>query len=133
MGHMGGGGVMKDRKFICPYCNEIADYIDSCEYYSNGRSYGMMYICWPCDATVGVHEGTDNPKGTLAKKELRELRKQVHALFDPMWRDGEMKRGKAYRLLSEEMGIPIEQAHIGEFREADCRKAVKALSKLCAK
>lgn len=124
---------MKDRKLICPYCDELVDYIDSCEYYSNGRSYGMMYICWPCDATVGVHEGTDNPKGTLAKKELREMRKQVHALFDSLWRgDRKNKRGKAYRWLSEEMGLPIEQTHIGEFREAECRKAIKVLSKLRA-
>ena len=94
----------------------------------------MMYICWPCDATVGVHEGTDNPKGTLAKKELREMRKQVHALLDPLWRgDRKNKRGKAYRWLSEEMGLPIEQTHIGEFREAECRKAIKVLSKLRAK
>ena len=38
---------------ICPYCGKESELIDSTEIY-NGKSYGKMYICRPCDAYVGV-------------------------------------------------------------------------------
>ncbi|MFB5268120.1 zinc-finger-containing protein [Paenibacillus enshidis] len=38
-------------------------------------------------AYVGVHDGTDIPLGRLANRELRELKKQCHALFDPVWKN----------------------------------------------
>ena len=65
---------------ICPYCGGETAYIDSCRVY--GRSYGMMYICRPCDAWVGVHKGTDKALGRLANKELREAKKEAHFWFD---------------------------------------------------
>lgn len=50
---------------ICPYCGCFAEFVDSsCVY--NGKSYGMIYLCRPCVAWVGVHKGTDNALGRLA-------------------------------------------------------------------
>ena len=114
---------------ICPYCGDRAELIDSKDYYSGGKSYGMMYICWPCDATVGIHANSKRfmPKGTLANREPRELRKQCHELFDSLWKgaNAKMDREGAYRKLAENMGIPKEQAHIGMFREKQCRKMLR--------
>ncbi|MBL0255764.1 MAG: hypothetical protein IPQ27_12795, partial [Chitinophagaceae bacterium] len=42
---------------VCPYCGNKTEYIDSSFIY--GKSYGMIYICKPYDAYVGVHKGTD--------------------------------------------------------------------------
>ena len=88
----------------CPYCNKKAEYIDSKHYYSNSKSYGMMYLCRPCDAYVGTHKNSGKPLGTMANKELRELRKKCHAMFDPIWKSG-MTRKEAYKLLEENTGV----------------------------
>jgi hypothetical protein len=54
----------------CPYCGQPAIYVDSAAVYRIG-SYGMIYLCRPCQAWVGVHPGTDQPLGRLANAELR--------------------------------------------------------------
>ena len=59
----------KPEVVMCPYCGERAVYTNSKEVY--GRSYGMIYLCRPCDAYVGVHDGTAKPLGRLANAELR--------------------------------------------------------------
>lgn len=106
----------------CPYCGREAEFIDSKDYYSNGISYGMIYICRKCDATCGTHRKTGKPFGSLANKKLRELRKQCHAIIDPWWKSGKMTRNEAYRKLAKIMQVPIKNAHIGIFRENDCRR-----------
>lgn len=110
----------------CPYCGCTAEYVDSEVIY--GRSYGMIYLCRPCDAYVGVHKGTDTPKGRLADKELRYWKKAAHAAFDPLWKSRMFTRRGAYSWLSNQMGIPPEGTHIGMFDIAQC-KAVINLSK----
>ena len=107
----------------CSYCNKETEYIDSKNYYSNGVSYGMIYICRGCDAYVGVHKGTDNALGTLANKELRELRKQAHALFDPIWKSGKMSRKDAYRYLFDNTGVK----HISWTDIESCKKVIEFL------
>jgi len=108
----------------CPYCNAHAEYVDSAEVY--GRSYGMIYLCRPCDAYVGVYKGTNHPLGRLADAELRHWKKAAHASFDPLWKDSRhgMKRSQAYKWLSEQMGIPKRKTHIGMFDIAQCKQVV---------
>lgn len=110
----------KPRYVKCPYCGQAAKLIDSKDYYSSGKSYGLMYICRPCDATVGVHPGTNKPKGTLANKELRGLRMQCHKAFDGMKKARGMRRGTAYKYLSVLMDIDQKDCHVGMFRELEC-------------
>ena len=115
----------KTFKVMCPYCGAQAQFTDSVVVY--GRSYGSIYLCvnWPeCDAYVGVHDGGRQPKGTLANAELRGLRKRCHGLFDPLWRQGGMSRKAAYNWLSESLGIPWEQTHIGHFDLETCQRMV---------
>ncbi len=117
-------------KELCPYCGAIAKLVDSSVIY--GKSYGMAYICsnYPdCDAYVGAHKGTDKPKGRLANPELRELRKQAHAAFDPLWRSGSFSRTKAYRWLSRQLKIPFDETHIGNFDEEMCLKVISVIKR----
>ena len=108
----------------CPYCNNKADFITSKQFY--GRDYGSnMYICRPCDAYVGTHGNTDKALGTMAKYELRELRKKAHAAFDPLWRKRKMSRSKAYKWMQEAMGLTSKEAHIGLFDEAKCKLLIQ--------
>ena len=119
---------------ICPYCNSPSVYVDSEEVYS--RSYGMIYLCRPCRAWVGVHKGTTKPLGRLANAELREWKKRAHAAFDPLWkakieRQGCSKRkarGKGYTWLASQLGISTEECHIGMFDVEMCRKVIETCS-----
>lgn len=112
----------------CPYCGGKTEYVDSCCIY--GRSYGMVYLCRPCDAYCGVHAGTDVALGRLANKELRELKKQAHTFFDPIWKHGRMGRNQAYKWLAGILSIPKNECHIGMFDEILCRRAVGACKQL---
>ena len=115
------------RNVECPYCGEPAKLVDSAIIY--GRSYGMIWDCRPCDAYVGTHNGSKDhaPLGRLADRELREWKKRAHAVFDPLWKSGQMSRPEAYKCLQEVMGMTADEAHIGKFDVADCMRLVDAL------
>lgn len=122
---------------VCPYCQEDAELIDSGRIYK--KSHGMVWICQPCQAWVGVISvsKSNRPKGTLAKAELRQLRVQAHAAFDPFWkarleRIGGSKsksRKHYYNELAVELAIDHDVCHIGMFDEDRCR----AVMAVCAK
>jgi DNA-directed RNA polymerase subunit RPC12/RpoP len=121
---------------VCPYCGNKTEYIDS-SYIYNGKSYGMIYICKPCDAYVGVHKGTDKALGILANKELREAKKEAHFYFDQIAKTGLINkiwkeyipnlgnRNKAYLWLSKQMEIDREYCHIGMFNVGQCKQVVE--------
>jgi len=90
-----------------------------------GRSYGMIYLCRPCDAYVGVHKGTDKPLGRLADKELRYWKMAAHEAFDPIWQSKAMKRNEAYKWLAGCMGLKPKETHIGMFDVQQCKKVIK--------
>lgn len=108
---------------VCPYCKGDTEFVDSTVVY--GRSYGMIYLCRPCDAYCGVHKGTDKSLGRLANKELRQWKKDAHAHFDKIWQDGHLKRTSAYQKLSQELGIDPQYTHIGMFSVETCKRVVE--------
>ncbi|MFP4336390.1 MAG: zinc-finger-containing protein [Halothece sp.] len=119
---------------ICPYCRQKTSFVDSSVIY--GKSYGMIYICFECDAYVGCHKGTDQAKGSLANQYLRELRKKAHSFFDPLWK-AKMKRDNcskndarnaAYDWLSKQLGTPRYRTHIGMFNEEQCQQVIEICS-----
>ena len=83
-----------------------------------------------CDAFVGVDKRDGKtPLGTMANKELRELRKKCHNdYFDPLWNTGKMKRSEAYKFLQVLMKLPKEQAHIAMFDINQCKTLIEKLS-----
>lgn len=116
------------KTVICPYCGEKAEYVDSAEVY-HGISYGMIYLCRPCNAYVGVHGKSDVPKGSLANAELRYWRRLAHAAFDPLWQHGKFykQRNSAYAWLAEKMDLPKEETHIGMFGIESCKRVISIL------
>lgn len=120
---------------VCPYCNNPTEFTDSAEVYE--KSYGMIYICRPCQAWVGVHQGTDQALGRLANAELRELKMIAHRWFDPIAKEGLINeiysvymtgtttRAKAYDWLAAQMGIKPEYCHIGMFDADECREVIR--------
>lgn len=111
----------------CPYCNKPTEYIDSVEVYC--KSYGMMYICRKCKAWVGVHKGTNQALGRVAKKSLRQWKIRAHESFDKIWTTKRLTRENAYYWLSIQMGIPRENTHMGMFDEQQCKMVVRLCEK----
>jgi hypothetical protein len=132
---------MKEETVICPYCGGKAVFTTSKRVYG-GRDYGMIYLCEPCWAYCGVHEGTAKPLGRLADVELRDWKKKAHAAFDPIWQarigtksstSGRVMkkahaRGSTYKRLAALLGIEGKDCHIGMFDVDRC----KAVVDICA-
>ena len=113
----------KKKEIKCPYCGSRAVLRDASYVYGESAWVKKLYVCsrYPeCDAYVGVHEGTDMPKGTLANSELRNKRIKAHKVFDAIWKNKIMKRNSAYRWMSEKFCLSSEQTHIGNFSEYMC-------------
>lgn len=121
---------------ICPYCQHLATLVQGRVLYPNrpdlhGRHF---WRCEPCDAHVGCHQaghrqgdGT-KPLGRLANADLRVAKRLAHAMFDPLWQSGRMKRRDAYSWLADALGIPTSETHIGMFDLQRCRAVVAAVS-----
>lgn len=77
---------------------------------------------WKCDAcknTVGCHHKTPDrtkPLGNIPTKELKKARQHIHAILDPIWKNGAMPRGKVYARLSCRLGYDY---HTGEIKSID--------------
>lgn len=109
------------QKVQCPYCGSHAELKDAIVIYRK-LGFGQVYICgnYPaCDSYVGVHEGTDKPKGSLANKTLRDLRKQAHAIIDPMWKEENLQRKLVYQAAAQ--ALKVREFHIGDMREEDAK------------
>lgn len=107
-------------KVVCPYCGSLAELKDAYTVYRR-EGFGVLYVCptAACDAYVGVHQGTSRPKGSLANAALRRLRNDVHAVFDPLWRDPEVERTEVYEAAANVLGL--KEFHIGEMRDDDAK------------
>ena len=111
----------------CPYCGAPTFIRSSLAVYK--VNYGNLLMCsgYPlCDAYVGCHEGTETPKGTLAKADLRAWRRDAHCAFDRRWYGrGRSRRGDAYLWLSHRTGKSLDACHIGEFTIAECQEVIR--------
>ena len=114
------------KKIICPYCDSEATLVDASVVYRR-PGFGMVYVCarFPtCDSYVGVHQDTNKPKGSLANFELRDLRKQVHSVFDALWMGNpKVDRTEVYAAAAQVLGTP--DFHIGDMREKDAEDFLK--------
>ncbi len=116
---------------VCPYCNSPVIFTSNAAIYGKQYGNGMCYKCVNCDSYVGVHTGTNVPLGILANKELRKLKKECHALFDPIWQNNKnIKRTDAYKMLAKLLDIPISECHFGWFDKEMLCKAKEILSRI---
>lgn len=118
---------------ICGHCGCLVKLVHNSVIY--GRAFGewpWAYQCsnQACGAYVGVHPLTDLPLGTLATALIREARKRAKAEFNPLWESGRLSRPKAYALLAERMGIPVNECHFAWFDVGRCHKALIAAREL---
>ena len=117
----------------CPYCQGHAHLRHSAQIYE-GQDFGMIYLCdnFPqaCDAYIGVHQGDYLPLGQLSNTQLRGLRRSVHRLIDPLWRDRAYSRNVVYGFLADIMDLPILECHVAMFDDDACKKVLSMRPKL---
>lgn len=114
------------REVLCDYCHQPAELVTGREIYPSRADLSSLkfWACTPCGAYVGCHRDSDNfPLGRLANAELRTAKRLTHALFDPLWKNGAMRRPEAYAWLANELGIKARECHIGMFDVEMCKRA----------
>lgn len=123
--------AIKNKAPVCPYCNTKSVLVKGDKIYPYRYDlYNLNF--YYCDnghspAYVGCHKGTIKPLGRLADTELRKAKSEAHKAFDPIWRNGFMRRGDAYSWLAKVMGVSKKDCHIGMFDVDQCKK-VKRLA-----
>ena len=113
------------REIRCCGCGENvqARLTDGREIYPHRSDLAGLPF-WKCDACgnfVGCHHKTKNrtqPLGCIPTPEIKKARQHIHALLDPIWQSGKMKRGEIYRKLSDELGWKYHTANIRRVEEA---------------
>ena len=111
----------------CDYCRKPAVMQTGNQVYTHRPDLKdkLFWVCEPCCARVGCHQGTTKPLGRLANSKLRYWKRQAHSAFDPLWRSGDKKRNQAYRWLAREMKIDRDLCHIGLFNIEECKKVIE--------
>lgn len=115
----------------CAYCQQPTQLVGGDVIYPHRLDLAekKFYLCEPCGAYVGCHPGTETPLGRVANAELRKAKMEAHAAFDPLWKEGGMKRKEAYAWLRGELGLAEDECHIGMFDVDRCQEIVR----LCLK
>lgn len=98
--------------------------------------YGGFYGCstYPkCDGLVGAHKKTGAPLGLPAPQWLRQVRHELHLVFDDLWDNrsfvNKPSRSQTYDWLAEELGIENHECHIGMFDSETCARAIEIVEK----
>lgn len=129
------------ERVICDYCHRDAKLVTGKALYPHRPDlfHRWFWQCEPCGAFVGCHkkeggngDGT-KPLGRLATPELRRAKMAAHEAFDGLWRSGRLKRGDAYGALARELGIAIQNCHIGMFDLERCRAVPDAVARIAAR
>jgi hypothetical protein len=118
----------------CQYCGGFASI--------NRTHFGWRWECTPCDARVGCHKDTQDPKGSLANAALRAARIAAHQAFDPLWQkklrlDPTMSksqaRTRAYQWLARMLQVPVAECHIAHFSIPQCMRVVEVCAPFAAR
>lgn len=114
----------------CDYCGKEARLVLGYVIYPDHPDVKnkLYWQCVPCKARVGCHEGSTEPLGRMANKELRFWKMRVHEAFDPMWKSKNITRTQAYRWLAKKLGIKKNNCHIGMFDIKRCKQAIEILT-----
>lgn len=62
--------------------------------------------------------------------ELRKAKIAAHTAFDSLWKSGKITRGNAYKWLSEVLGLPPIETHIGKFDLQRCEQVLQVCEEL---
>ena len=129
----------------CLHCKKPARRVSGRVIYPNRPDlYDLiLWECKPCLAYVGSHKRGGKPKGYPGNARIRRVRKKVHGVLDPIWRNADKDpayensekdmaairkiqgsaRGRVYKWLGHHMGLLSDECHVGKFGYAQCQAA----------
>lgn len=77
-----------------------------------------FWICDTCKNFVGTHhkadKNKDKPLGCIPTPELKNARKHIHRILDPLWKRGHFHRSKLYAMIAKR--IKRKKFHTAEIR-----------------
>ena len=79
------------------------------------------WVCDGCKNHVGTHHKTSTPTkplGNIPSLEIKKARILIHALIDPAWKSGKVKRRAIYAHLSDKLGRDYHTAELRTIEEA---------------
>jgi hypothetical protein len=122
----------KIKAIYCCCCNkDIKPRLTSGEEVYPHREDLHSLPFWRCDTCgnfVGCHHKDKNnptlPLGIIATPEIKNARRHIHALIDPLWKSGKIPRGTLYKKISDAIGKKYHAANISSIFEA--RKIYRA-------
>ena len=111
------------------YCCGCKDFVEA-KYITGRQAYPHrpdlfdlgFWQCPDCENFVGTHKKTMQPLGVIATKELKKARMDLHALMDPLWKNGTIRRKKLYKAISAFIG---KEYHTANTRSVEEINAVK--------
>ena len=115
---------------ICRYCGGVIRLVPAKQVLgAPAKRLGLegesLYQCQNCNARVGCHKGTDQPLGNVANETLRLKRMESHKVFDAFWKARHMTRHNAYKWLSQQMRLPMNETHIAGFEMDQCQAVIE--------
>jgi hypothetical protein len=90
---------------------------------------------WKCDSCgnfVGCHHKTGNrtaPLGVIPSQEIKEIRKEIHTIIDPLWQEMDIDRSDIYSKISDKLGYEYHTANIRTAKEGE--KILSIVNELC--
>jgi len=120
-----------ERNIYCCGCEQVvsAALVSGRDVYPHRADLSSLpfWQCPTCKNFVGCHHKTKDrtrPLGVIATQAIKDLRKQIHVVIDPIWQDGIMDRGALYKELGAAIG---RKYHTAELRnEAECKLVLVA-------
>lgn len=113
-------------KIYCCNCSKDVDarLTSGKEIYPHRSDLGDLpfWICDCCKQFVGCHHKTTektNPLGVIPSPEIKEKRKVIHELLDPIWRQDRIRRNDVYKMMKIKTGKVYHTAEIRTLDEAN--------------
>lgn len=104
----------------CPYCGNAATLSARA-----GEVVVHLWLCRPCNASVGCCRGSTVPLGTLANANLRAARARARDAFNLIWRLGGKSKKGAYMWLAAKLGIEPKVCHFDLFTDEQCERTAQ--------
>lgn len=107
----------------CPYCGGKGHLAPRSKVSRKAKPEQMVYVCdnfdEGCETYVSAHRGDNLPMGTMATKETRSLRVDVHCLIDKLWKSGLEGRRQVYNRLGKFLNV--NNFHVANLDSEQCK------------
>lgn len=117
---------MRVRNMFCMRCDKMVD----AQRTSGDRVYPsrpdlankVMFVCPECGNYA------TSSSDVIPTAQIRNIRKKIHRVIDPLWEQGQVSRGWVYRKMKEKLGYEF---HNGSLRSmAEGERALKAANEI---